>query len=333
MAFYNSLLFLLNIGCNIEDQILSDMEFASQLEEVINIDSEKELPLGLQPSLAAVHDSLGEALQENCTKFSRGTDRLNFYIQKSKVWRQVPNEMQDNNVKTTQMTVRFIGEHAIDTGGPTREMFTIAFKQVAHSGITRGEVPNLTFMHDQQALKNCYFKVLGQLVALSLLKCGIAPHFFCPIIAHYIIGKEYKPVFSDLLAQLPEENRKVKEKLTSLLATESEESWNNEMSSFDERFDMAINNVSIPIDRKEEFAHSVFKHIMISSIVGLSLFGILELLKQHPESALNELTNCIVTAVKILNAFVPTFSEMGSNQREKEETVMYNFNQFLKKCT
>ena len=44
-------------------------------------------------------------------------------------------------------------------------------------------------------------------------------------------------------AQLPEENRKVKDKLTSLLATESERSWNKGMSSFDERFDMGINNV------------------------------------------------------------------------------------------
>ena len=72
MAFYNFLLFfLLNIGCNVEDQIHSGMEFASQLE-----DSDEELPLGLQPSLAAVHVSLG------------GTDRLNFYAQRSKVWRR-----------------------------------------------------------------------------------------------------------------------------------------------------------------------------------------------------------------------------------------------------
>ena len=335
------MLILLNTGSYIEDQIRSDMEFASQLEEAINNDSNEELLLDLQPSSAGVHDSLGDALKENCTKFSRGTKRINLYVQRSKVWRQVLDEMQDDNVKTTQMTVRFIGEPAVDTGGPAREMFTIAFKQVAESGITRGEVPNLTFMHDQRALNSCHFKVLGELVASSLLKCGIGPHFFCPIIAHYIIGKEYKPALSDLLAQLPEESRKVREKLTSLLASESEESWNNEMSSFDERFEMGINNVSIPIERKEEFAKSVVRHIMISSVAeeiysfmdGLSLFGVLELLKQHPESALNELTSCIVTAEKILNAFVPSFSEMGSNQREKEETVMYNFNQFLKKCT
>ena len=277
-------------GSNIEDQIRSDMQFACQLEQAINNDSDEELPLGLQSSTAAIPHSLGEALKENCTKFSHGGERLKLYVQRSKVWKQVLNEMLNNKIKTTQMTVQFIGEPVIDTGGPTREMFTIVFKQVAESGITRGEVPNLTFMHDQQALNNCYFKVLGQLVALSLLKCGIGPHFFCPILAHYIIGIEYKPVSSDLFAQLPAENRQVKDKLTSLVASESEETWNNEMSSFDERFDMDINNVSIPIERKEEFAKSVVRHLMISSVAeetysfmdGLSLFGVLELLKQYP---------------------------------------------------
>jgi hypothetical protein len=316
------------------------MEFAHNLEEEINVSSDEELPLGLQLSTAPVHESLGQALKQNCVKFSFGTERLNIYVQRSKVWKQVLNEMQDNTVKTTQMKVEFIGEPAVDTGGPTREMFSIVFKQVSESGVTRGEPPNITFMHDQQALNNSHYKVLGQLVALSLLKCGTGPHFFCPILANYIVSKEYKPMSSELLAQLPEENREIKDKLVSLLACESEASWNKEVSSFHERFDMGINNVSVPIERKEDLARSVVKHIMISSVAeeifsfmdGLSLFGVLELLKQYPESTVNELTSCMLTEEEILNAFVPVFSEKGSNHRETEETIMYNFNQFLKKC-
>ena len=79
---------------------------------------------------------------------------------------------------------------------------------------------------------------------------------------------------------------------------------------------------------------------MISSVAeeifsfmdGLSLFGVLELLKQYPESTVNELTSCMVRGEEILNAFVPIFSEKGSNHCEREETIMYNFNQFLRKC-
>ncbi|CAB4014242.1 G2 M phase-specific E3 ubiquitin- ligase, partial [Paramuricea clavata] len=177
----------------VEDQIRSDMVFAHKLEEEINVSSEEELPLGLQLSTAPAHESLGQALKQNCVKFSFGTERLNLYAQRSKVWKRALNEIQDNTVKTvqsTQMKVEFIGEPAVDTSGPTREMFSIVFKQVSESGVTRGEPPNITFMHDQQALNNSHYKVMGQ----SLLKCGTGLHFFCPILANYIVSKEYKPM-------------------------------------------------------------------------------------------------------------------------------------------
>ena len=80
---------------------------------------------------------------------------------------------------------------------------------------------------------------------------------------------------SELLAQLPEENREIKDKLALLLACKSEASWSRKF-------------------RKEDLARSVVKHIMISSVAAeifsfmdsLSLFGVLELLKQYPERVL-----------------------------------------------
>lgn len=235
--------------------------------------------------------------------------------------------------------MQFIGEPAVDTGWPTREMFSLAFKQVVDSAITRGAIPNMTFMHDQQALQSHNYKVLGQLIALSLLNGGTGPHFLCLIIAHYLVDTEYHPMPTELLDQLPEENSALKNKLESLLACESEDAWYQAISDFDERFDMGI-NVSIPIQQKEELVKSVVKHIMISSVAeevfsfaeGLSLFGVLNLLKQYPESAIYELTGCKTTVEEILNVFVPSFSPKGSSKREQEETIMFNFNQFLKKC-
>lgn len=311
------------------------------LEDEIN-NSDEELPVGLQSTpVTSIHTCLGEALKLNNAKASlQGSDQLSFYVQRSKVWRQVLNEMQDSLVETSRINVEFIGEPAVDTGGPTREMLSLAFRQVADSGITRGSAPNMTFMHDQQALNNHHYKVLGQLVALSLLNCGTGPHFFCPIVANYIVDKKYQPMPSELLAQLPEENREIKDKLSSLVACECKDTWKEGIVNFQERFDMGINNVSMPIEKKQELVMGVVKHIMISAVAeeifsfveGLSIFGVLDLLKQYPDSAVNELTYCSVTGDEILNAFVPSFSEKGSNRREQEETIMYNLNQFLRKC-
>ena len=95
------------------------------------------------------------------------------------------------------------------------------------------------------------------------------------------------------------------------------------------RFDMGINSASIPIEKKQELVMGVVKHTMISSVAeeicsfteGLSLFGVLDLLKQYPESAVEELTYCGITADKILNAFCPSFSEKGSNDASKKKRL------------
>ena len=125
-----------------------------------------------------------------------------------------------------------------------------------------------------------------------------------------------------------------------MVACEDEDTWNEGIANFQEQFDMGINSASIPIEKKQELVMGVVKHTMISLVAeeicsfteGLSLFSVLDLLKQYPESAVEELTYCGITADKILNAFCPSFSEKGSNRREQEETIMFNLNQFLKKC-
>lgn len=71
------------------------MELAFKLDEKIN-DSDEELSPGLE-SIAPVHNSLEEALKLNNAK---GSDKLNFYVQRSKVWKQVLCEVQDNPVET-----------------------------------------------------------------------------------------------------------------------------------------------------------------------------------------------------------------------------------------
>ena len=67
---------------------------------------------------------------------------------------------------TSKVSVEFIGEPAVDTGGPTKEMFSIAFCQSIECKVTRGTFPYITFLHDQRALVGGYYKAFGQLVAL-----------------------------------------------------------------------------------------------------------------------------------------------------------------------
>lgn len=86
------------------------------------------------------------------------------------------------------MSVEFIRESTVDTGGPTRELFSLVYRQVMDGKLTRGSAPNLTFMHDQGALLAGEYKALGQMIALAFLNEASGPHFFSPTVTQHILG-------------------------------------------------------------------------------------------------------------------------------------------------
>lgn len=196
-------------------------------------------------------------------------------------------ELKDADLKTYKISVEFIGECAADTGGPTRELFSLLYKDAIIGKLTRGSMPNLTFSHDQSALMAKEYKILGQLVALAFLNNASLPHFFCPTVAHYILGTEYNGSLNSFIDELPVDEVIVKEKLNALLSCDTPEAWNDAISKFDERFDMGITKAKISIEDKEYLIRTANKHVMISSVAeeifsfqeGLSLFGILDALK------------------------------------------------------
>ena len=55
-------------------------------------------------------------------------------------------------------------------------------------------------------------------------------------------------------------------------------------------------------------------------------------MKQHPVEAFRELTYIEVNVEDVRKPFQPIFSVNGSSKRQKEELIIFNFNQFLKKC-
>ena len=146
--------------------------------------------------------------------------------------------------------MEFIGECAADTGGPTREMFSLLYKDVINGKLTRGSMPNLTFTHDQSALLDHEYKIFGQLVALAFLNNASLLHFFSSTVAYYILGTECKDGPSSLINELPVDEVTVKAKLNTLLSCETPIAWDEVINQFDERFDMGINKTKVPIEQK-----------------------------------------------------------------------------------
>ena len=279
------------------------------------------VPLTLQEALdniRACHD-LSSAMHSS------------FLIQRSKVWNNVIQEVKSMEFETYRMSVQFIGECAADTGRPTRGLFSLIYNDVMGSKLTRGSVPNLTFSHDQSALLDGEYKIFGQLVALAFLNNASLPHCFSPSVASYILGMDCDALHTSLIEELPADHATIKDKLNSLLSCETPDDWSKALNESEERFDMGINKARFTIQEKEFLIKMANKHIMVSCAAeeiqsfqdGLALFGVIDALKRLPTK---------LTTEDVRKSFSPRFSLKGSSKRPLEETVIFNFNQFLKQC-
>ena len=85
--------------------------------------------------------------------------------------------LEDEGLKP-RVTVKFIGEEAVDSGGVTREFFSELFLGFSlYSTLVRGEYPHVTFRHNLEALGKGLFEIFGKLVAISVVNGCPGPHF------------------------------------------------------------------------------------------------------------------------------------------------------------
>ena len=76
------------------------------------------------------------------------------------------------------LRVVFVGEEAVDDGGPRREFFSLALQGVANDNtMFQGPENARSFLHNTQALASRRYFYAGKLVALSL--AGGGPGFPC----------------------------------------------------------------------------------------------------------------------------------------------------------
>lgn len=88
--------------------------------------------------------------------------------------------------------VDFLGESAVDAGGPRREFFSLLVNCAAKANVLIGIGGHYTFSHDIEKLESKEYYYFGQIIALSLLQGGSGPHCFCKPVAEYIAYEAIK---------------------------------------------------------------------------------------------------------------------------------------------
>ena len=87
--------------------------------------------------------------------------------------------------------VRFLGEPAVDTGGPRREFFQLFLQEMKTTASLFDRTPNgLIFAHNITALSRGDFRVAGKIVAASILLGGPPPVCFIHPVADELVCSE-----------------------------------------------------------------------------------------------------------------------------------------------
>ena len=95
-------------------------------------------------------------------------------IRRNHIWRDAVHAMSRSSFDPSRcVQVTFIGEQAVDDGGPCREFFSLALKGMAEDGtIFQGPQCSRFFMHDVEGLSTRKLYYAGMLVAVSLVSGG-----------------------------------------------------------------------------------------------------------------------------------------------------------------
>ena len=115
-------------------------------------------------------------------------DKVRIVVRRSKILYDFLHRLRNGLDTSKHIRVTFVGEPAVDEGGPLREYFRLVLKAISTSnslfcGLDGNRTPN----HNVTELKKKTFYDVGVLIALSLVHGGPAPHFFSPAVADYII--------------------------------------------------------------------------------------------------------------------------------------------------
>lgn len=192
------------------------------------------------------------------------------------------------------------------------------------------------FNHNLLALEQRNYFIYGQLCSLAIMQGSPAP-FLSPTLADYIVFGELSRAQSRIDDVFDKE---VRDKLKELKIIEDPEEFKR-VASFEcaLRFDAGFCKPIVTIEDKVKMLHiNTLHYTLLQSLAkvnhfieGLKLNGLLKCMRQHPYEArkLFIYENNQISGEELDDLLVPLFAEPGSNKRELEERVSFNFTRYL----
>lgn len=95
---------------------------------------------------------------------------------------------KQSNDGSKMLKVNFVGDSAVDDGGPRREFFHLLSTAIARdSGLFLGWPRHVMPLHNVEALECNKYYVVGKMFAISIVQGGEPPVYFSSPVADYLI--------------------------------------------------------------------------------------------------------------------------------------------------
>ncbi|CAH3124002.1 unnamed protein product, partial [Pocillopora meandrina] len=260
-------------------------------------------------------------LKEVLLKIASGFHKeeyLRVKVRRKWAWKDFKLSLQRAKELKVHMKVQFVGESAINKGGPRCELFCLVDRMVSNE-LMQGEDGQKTFLHNMVLLqKNEY-------------------HLYRQAVTEYILFRDLNQVHPSG-GEVPD--YEVRKKLEELEAITNPEIFVQEASfNFPKRFSAGYCKLIVNVEDKEELVRYVAPHYAVSCcqaeldqfIKGLELHRVLNLLRAHPNQAKRVLQgNLKLLIAELINEiFQPVLSTVGDIKRDHEEAILVNFHHFL----
>lgn len=120
---------------------------------------------------------------------TNASDKVRVVVRRKHVLEDTLHQLRCGLDTSKHMRITFVGEPAVDAGGPMREYLNLLMSSIAHNNsLFSGEDACRVPAHNVVELEKKSFFHVGSIFALSLIHGGPGPMFLAPPVADYIVG-------------------------------------------------------------------------------------------------------------------------------------------------
>ena len=117
-------------------------------------------------------------------------DHVRIMVRRKHVLKDTLHQLRCGLDASKHVRVTFVGEAAVDSGGPLREYLNLLMTSISHNNsFFSGEYTHRVPAHNVVELEKKSFFHIGAIFALSLIHGGPSPSFLAPPVADYIFSE------------------------------------------------------------------------------------------------------------------------------------------------